>query len=88
MARFANATGKFSERRCKQKSKAFVLVKHGRLLGNSKYDPRVLFKNSLADAYELKVKLFLCLAKHHAMKTCWGSGGIAPRILDLGTRWR
>jgi hypothetical protein len=35
-----------------------------------------------------KVKLSLCLTKHHAMKTYWGSGGIAPRILDLGTRWR
>jgi hypothetical protein len=22
------------------------------------------------------------------MKTYWGSGGIAPRILDFGTRWR
>jgi hypothetical protein len=22
------------------------------------------------------------------MKGCWGSGGIAPRILNLGTRWR
>jgi hypothetical protein len=32
-----------------------------------------------------KVKFFLCLTKHHAMKTYWG-GGIAPRILDLGTR--
>jgi len=21
------------------------------------------------------------------MKTHWGSGGIAPRILNLGTRW-
>jgi hypothetical protein len=30
----------------------------------------------------------LCLTKHHAMKTYWESGGIAPRILDLGTRWR
>jgi hypothetical protein len=36
----------------------------------------------------VKVKLSLCLTKHHAMKTYWGSGGIAPRILDLGTRWR
>jgi hypothetical protein len=35
-----------------------------------------------------KVKLSLCLTKHHAMKTYWGSGSIAPRILDLGTRWR
>jgi hypothetical protein len=34
------------------------------------------------------VKLSLCLAKHYAMKTYWGSGGIAPRILDVGTRWR
>jgi hypothetical protein len=25
---------------------------------------------------------------HHAMKTYWGSGGIAPCILDLSTRWR
>jgi hypothetical protein len=22
------------------------------------------------------------------MKVYWGSGGIAPRIIDLGTRWR
>jgi hypothetical protein len=28
-----------------------------------------------------------CLLKHYAM-TCWGSGGIAPRIINLGTRWR
>jgi hypothetical protein len=37
---------------------------------------------------ERKVKLSLCLTKHHAMKAYWRSGGIAPRILDLGTRWR
>jgi hypothetical protein len=37
---------------------------------------------------KVKVKLSLCFTKHHSMKTCWGSGGIAPRILDLGTRWR
>jgi hypothetical protein len=29
----------------------------------------------------VKVKLSLCLIKHHAMKAYWGSGGIAPRIL-------
>jgi hypothetical protein len=28
------------------------------------------------------------LTKHHSMKAYWGSGGIAPCILDLGTRWR
>jgi hypothetical protein len=32
-----------------------------------------------------KVKMSLCLTKHEAMKTYCGSGGIAPRILDLGT---
>jgi hypothetical protein len=37
---------------------------------------------------KVNVKLSPCLTKHHAMKTYWGSGGIAPRILDLGTRWR
>jgi hypothetical protein len=31
--------------------------------------------------YKGKVKLTLCLIKHQAMKTYWGSGGIAPRIL-------
>jgi hypothetical protein len=30
----------------------------------------------------------LCWTKHHAMKTYWGIGGVAPRILDLGTRCR
>jgi hypothetical protein len=24
----------------------------------------------------------------HAMKAYWGSGGIVPRISDLGTTWR
>jgi len=33
-----------------------------------------------------KVKLSLCLTKHHAMKTYWSSGGRAPRILHFGTR--
>jgi hypothetical protein len=32
--------------------------------------------------------LSLCLTKHHALKAYCGSGGIAPRILDVGTRWR
>jgi hypothetical protein len=26
--------------------------------------------------------------KYHTMKTYWGNGGITPRILNLGTRWR
>jgi hypothetical protein len=35
-----------------------------------------------------KVKLSLCLTNHHVMKSYWGIGGVAPRILDLGTIWR
>jgi hypothetical protein len=27
------------------------------------------------------------LTEHHALKTYWGNGGIAPRILDLSIRW-
>jgi hypothetical protein len=26
--------------------------------------------------------------KHHAMKAYWGSGGIAPLIIDFGTGYR
>jgi hypothetical protein len=35
----------------------------------------------------MKVELPLCQTKHHAMKTCWGSGSIGPRIPNFGTRW-
>jgi len=35
-----------------------------------------------------KVKVFLCLTKCHAINMNWGSGCKAPRILDLGTKWR
>jgi hypothetical protein len=31
----------------------------------------------------VKVKL-----KRRAMKACWRSGGIAPCILELGTKWK
>jgi hypothetical protein len=34
-----------------------------------------------------KGKFSLCLTKHHGMKAYWGRAGIAPRILDLCTRW-
>jgi len=36
---------------------------------------------------QLKV-LHHCLIEHHAMKMYWGSVSIAPRILDLDTKWR
>jgi hypothetical protein len=36
---------------------------------------------------EVQIKS-LCLTKHHSMKTYWGSEGITPQILNLGTIWR
>jgi len=35
-----------------------------------------------------KLKLSMLLTKHHAMKTHWGSGGIAQSIHNHGTRWK
>jgi hypothetical protein len=62
------------------------------------YDTSVCLHGGKA---KLLVKLSPCFTfKYHDMKTCpvlnwapgcevaWGSGGIAPRILNLGTRWR
>jgi hypothetical protein len=37
---------------------------------------------------KLKVKLSPFFAKHHAMKTFWGNGSIAPCIINLGTGWK
>jgi hypothetical protein len=37
---------------------------------------------------KVNVNLSLCLTKHHTIKMYWKSVGIAPRILDLDTRWR
>jgi hypothetical protein len=51
-------------------------------------------------SYNKNVRLSLCLTKYHAMRMypmlnqalrhedVLVSGGIAPRILNLGTRWR
>jgi hypothetical protein len=55
------------------------------------YDEPLLRKSKISTAdsckvdfifnrYEVKVKLSLCLTKHHAMKEYWRSGGIAPQI--------
>jgi hypothetical protein len=39
---------------------------------------------------DIKVKVICpcALTEHYAMKAYWGSGGIAPCILELGTTWR
>jgi hypothetical protein len=59
------------------------------MLTSTKYDAsRYLTFASFLVSYLLNVKvsLSLCLTKHDAMKVYWGSGGIAARILKLGTR--
>jgi hypothetical protein len=47
--------------------------------------PRSCGCRNVCSSSKVKVKLLLSLTKHHAMKTYWGSGGIAPLIPDLGT---
>jgi hypothetical protein len=37
---------------------------------------------------KVKIDKVVSALKFHAMKTWWGSGGIVPIILKLGTRWR
>jgi hypothetical protein len=46
------------------------------------------FKTMTKWNISVKVKVKSLCFKHNAMKTNWGSGDLAPRILDLGTRWR
>jgi hypothetical protein len=48
---------------------------------------RRLYNMELRNLY-VKVKLPLCLTRHHAMKVWWGNGSISQHILDLGIRWR
>jgi len=52
------------------------------ILCHINHSPQFLWKNKFL------YKSCLCLTKHNAMKMYWGSGGIVPGILDLGTRWR
>jgi hypothetical protein len=48
----------------------------------------VLSKFCVVNIVKGKIVPVLFLTQHHAMKTYWGSGCIAPRIFGLGTRWR
>jgi hypothetical protein len=52
---------------------------------------RIIWKNNMRDqacGRRGKGKVVPELSEHHAMKAYCGNGGIAPRILDLSTRWR
>jgi hypothetical protein len=47
-------------------------------------------KTKKCELVKVNVKLSLCffLTEHHSMEAYWGSGGIAPRIFDVGTIWK
>jgi len=52
---------------------------------SNKCESNLFNRNAGLIKVKVKVKLYLCSTKHRAMKTYWGSGGIAPRILKRRT---
>jgi hypothetical protein len=69
-------------------SDALKCIKHfGAVYALTKSECRGSGRGYLISANQIW-SVSLCLTKHHAMRTYWGSGGIATHILDLGTRWR
>jgi hypothetical protein len=65
---------------------------HNDYINVTKLNPQVS-SNSVkrvdtASLHKGKVFPGLFLSEHHVMEAYWGRGGIAPRILDFGTRWR
>jgi hypothetical protein len=58
------------------------------LLENLKNLHKELVHTDVSLLGKVKVKLSLCLTKHHIMKSYWWSADRAPHILDLRTRWR
>jgi hypothetical protein len=56
---------------------------HGDVITMHKFIP-----SGVVCLYKGKIVTVPFLTEHHAMKAYCGSGGIAPRTLDLCTRWR
>jgi hypothetical protein len=56
------------------------------------YSTSYWFHYKLTDPWNVCVYVCVCMCvcvtEHHVMKAYCVSGGIAPHILDLGTRWR
>jgi hypothetical protein len=46
------------------------------------------FGSSITPIQKTEVGEVWFLTQYRAMKAYWGSGGVAPLILDVGTRWR
>jgi hypothetical protein len=74
---------------CAKYTNFIILLTHS-LWGNVNSECQIYFQQGRYAAWLIKkkkVKLSLCLTKHNTMKAYRVSGGIAPCILDLGTRW-
>jgi hypothetical protein len=72
-------TGYLNMMTIKVAQKALILPQYNR----NKEEPLGNWARQKANA-----KLSLYVTKYRALKTYWGSGGIAPCILDVGTRWK
>jgi hypothetical protein len=59
-----------------------------REIGCETVDWTHLLQDRFQQAVKVKAKLSLCFNRAPRHESVLGSGGIAPRILDLGTRWR
>jgi hypothetical protein len=57
---------------------------HARITGCS-FQLKRNYENKYPDIF---LRAFMCLIKHHAIKTYWRSGDTVPRMLNLGTMWR
>jgi hypothetical protein len=64
------------------RGECFVLI----LSWNTKFKLAIVIEARRKGKGKGKVKISLCLTKYHAMEGYWSRGGIAPRILDLGSR--
>jgi hypothetical protein len=79
--RFLNSSPRGSRRKCLLVCKVCLAYSHIQAV------PQIRLLVPLPHSPLLnEKKLSLCLTKYHAMKTYWGSGGIAPRIFGLDTR--
>jgi hypothetical protein len=55
----------------------------------SHFPDRAILSVHLSEKTEIAIdvkEFHVGLTKYHAMKTCWRRGGIAPHILNLGTK--
>jgi hypothetical protein len=62
-------------------------VRSSTILSSRCLQPFYVYGVSLSSIYLIKVKLFLCLMKHHAFKV-YGKWTCSSNFLDLGSKWK